>query len=50
MVVYEGYVTQIKNLRKHSNADKLQVGECFGNPVIVDMNIIEGEMRFLLTN
>lgn len=35
--MYNAYVTRIKNLRKHSNADRLQCGECFGNTVIVDL-------------
>lgn len=35
--MYCAYVTRIKNLRKHSNADRLLCGECFGNTVIVDL-------------
>ena len=35
--MYEAYITKIKNVRKHSNADRLLVGECFGNNVIVDL-------------
>lgn len=34
--MYHGYVTRIKNLRPHPNADRLQLGECFGNTVCVD--------------
>jgi hypothetical protein len=37
--MYQAYVTRIKNLHRHSNADRLQVGECFGNPVIVGLEI-----------
>lgn len=33
--MYCAYITTIKNLRKHSNADRLLCGECFGNTVIV---------------
>lgn len=33
---YNAYVCRIKNLRKHNNADKLMLGECFGNTVCVD--------------
>ena len=29
--MYNAYITRIKNLRKHPNADRLQLGECFGN-------------------
>jgi hypothetical protein len=42
--MYEAYITRIKNLRKHSNADRLQVGECFGNFVIVDLRTFENEL------
>ena len=35
--MYNAYVTRIKNLHKHPNADRLQIGECFGNAVIVSM-------------
>ena len=34
--MYCAYVTRIRNLRKHTNADRLLCGECFGNTVIVD--------------
>lgn len=33
---YSAYVCRIKNLRKHNNADRLMLGECFGNTVCVD--------------
>ena len=35
--MYNAYITRIKNLHKHPNADKLQIGECFGNAIIVSM-------------
>lgn len=35
--MYNAYITRIKNLHKHPNADRLQIGECFGNAVIVSM-------------
>ena len=35
--MYNAYVTRIKNLHKHPNADRLQIGECFGNAVIVSV-------------
>ena len=34
---YCAYVTTIKNLRVHPNADRLQLGECFGNTVCVSL-------------
>lgn len=41
---YSGYITRIKDLRKHSNADRLLVGSCFGNSVIVDLDTSEGDL------
>lgn len=38
-----GFVVEIKELRKHSNADRLQVATIFGNSVIVDMNTHVGD-------
>ncbi|MEY8422020.1 RNA ligase family protein [Lachnospiraceae bacterium 38-14] len=40
---YCGYITTIKQLRKHSNADRLQCATIFGNNVIVDLNYTEGQ-------
>lgn len=37
-MAYVAYITTIKNLRKHPNADRLQLGECFGNTVCVNMD------------
>ena len=34
---YSGYITQIKEVKKHPNADRLNIGNCFGNQVIVDL-------------
>ena len=36
--MYNVYITRIKNLRPHSNADRLLIGDCFGNPVIVSLD------------
>lgn len=41
---YNAFVTRIKNIRQHSNADRLQVGECFGNFVIVGLDTQENEL------
>ena len=38
--MYSAFVTRIKNLRKHSNADRLLCGECFGNTVIVGLDTV----------
>ena len=42
--MYNAYVTRIKNVRKHPNADKLLLGECFGNTVCVDLSFEEGTL------
>ena len=41
--MYCGYITTIKELRKHSNADKLQCATIFGQNVIVDLTYHEGQ-------
>ena len=43
-MAYTGFITTLKNVHKHSNADRLQIGECFGNPVIVSMDYTEGQL------
>lgn len=43
--MYCGYITTIKNLRPHPNADRLDLGECFGNTVCVGRwEYAEGDM------
>ena len=37
--MYNAYVTTLTNLRKHSNADRLQCTTLFGNNIIVDNNV-----------
>ena len=41
--MYCGYITTIKNIRKHSNADRLQCVEVFGQNVIVDLSYYDGQ-------
>ena len=41
-MAYCGYVVTIKELRPHSNADRLQIATIFGNDVIVDLNTQKG--------
>lgn len=41
--MYCAYVTTIKELHKHSNADRLQCATIFGNNVIVDLSYHEGD-------
>lgn len=40
---YCGYIVTIKNLRSHSNADRLQVATIFGNDVIVGLDVNVGD-------
>lgn len=41
--MYCAYITTIKELRKHSNADRLQVATVFGSDVIVDLSYHVGK-------
>lgn len=43
-MAYCGYVAKVKDIRKHSNADRLQVVTLFGNDVIVGMDTKEGDL------
>ena len=40
--MYKAYVTTLKNVRKHPNADKLLLADCFGNTVCVSLDYTEG--------
>ena len=42
--MYNAYITRIKNLHKHPNADRLQIGECFGNAVVVSMEYKDNQL------
>ena len=42
--MYNAYITRIKNLRQHPNADRLQMGDCFGNTVIVSMEYEDNQL------
>ena len=44
MSTHCGYITTLKNVRKHPAADKLLLGECFGNTVCVNLNYYEGQL------
>ena len=47
--MYTGYITKLKNIRNHPNADRLNLAECFGNTVVIskdyDEIIIESNKR-----
>ncbi len=38
------HITKIKYVKEHSNADKLLIGSCFGNQVIVSLDTKEGQL------
>ena len=42
--MYYAYITRIKNLKPHPNADRLQMGECFGNSVIVSLEYEDNQL------
>ena len=42
--MYKAYVTTLKNVRPHSNADRLQLADCFGNTVCVGLEYKEGDV------
>ena len=44
MSTHCGYITTLKNIRKHPNADKLLLAECFGNTVCVNLNYYESQV------
>ena len=41
--MYSAYITTLKELTKHPNADRLQIGVVFGSNVIVDLSYSEGQ-------
>jgi hypothetical protein len=43
-MAYVAYVAKLKNVRKHPNADRLQLGECFGNTVCVSLEYVDGQL------
>jgi len=43
-MAYTAFITRIKNMRPHPNADRLQMGECFGNTVIVSMEYTDNQI------
>ena len=43
-MAYTAFVTRIKNLHKHPNADRLQIGECFGNVIIVSLEYEDNQL------
>ena len=42
--MYCGYVTILKNVRQHPNADRMKLADCFGNTVCVGLDAAEGDV------
>ena len=42
--MYCGYITTLKNVRSHPNADRMKLADCFGNTVCVGLDAAEGEI------
>lgn len=42
--MYSGYITTLKDVRPHSNADRLQLATVFGNQIIVSLDAKEGDL------
>lgn len=43
-MAYKAYITALTNVRPHSNADRLLLGDCFGNTVCVSLEYAEGQV------
>ena len=46
--MYKGYIVEVKNLRKHENADRLQIATFFGNDTVVDLSVKVGDIGIYL--
>ena len=42
--MYQAYITRLKNVRPHPNADRLQLGDCFGNTVCVSLDYKDNQL------
>lgn len=43
-MTYSAYITKLKDVKKHPNADRLQIGKCFDSQVIVGMDAKTGDI------
>ena len=43
-MAYTAFITRIKNLHPHPNADRLQIGECFGNQIVVSLEYTDNQL------
>lgn len=42
--MYNAYVTKLKNVRPHSNADRMLLADCFGNTICVGLDAKDGDI------
>lgn len=42
--MYNAYVTRLKNVRPHSNADRMLLADCFGNTICVGLGAKNGDI------
>lgn len=42
--MYQAYITKLKNVRPHPNADRMLLADCFSNTVCVGLNAQEGDV------
>lgn len=42
--MYQAYITKLKNVRPHPNADRMLLADCFGNTVCVSLDAQEGDV------
>ena len=45
---YYAIVTKLKDVRKHPNADRLQLATVFGNTICVDLSYSEDQLGIFL--
>ncbi|MEE1071270.1 MAG: 2'-5' RNA ligase [Cellulosilyticum sp.] len=43
-MAYTAFITRIKNVRPHPNADRLQLGECFGNTIVISLDYEDNQL------
>ena len=44
-MAYKAYVTTLKNVRPHPNADRMKLADCFGNTVCVGLDAEDGQVK-----
>lgn len=42
--MYKAYITRLKEVRKHKNADRLQMATLFGNDIVIGLDYKEGDL------